>query len=413
MLATVNAIDAQDIQTRLPAFQAPASDNLEAEMMRRISLSGALQPGDLARLSRLAVLNSISMLVNVRADIANSPRAFELEQELSSLWNSSEAFYEVVTEAPIDADSVGEAQYWLDAMSASQRNLQASLGVMPGFSARAAERLRAFSRLMVPIGSAMESIEADMTVTADRSPPRAIDLDAMRRDGQVVANALVALIRDAGDAGRGRAGRDAVMTELTDLLERVQSFSRLLAIQPSQKAIEDSFRAARRQMWRVQGRVNRVEWKPALERPWREVREQLHAISNKLGLPRVIEVAPSARPLTNQERAMAAHVDHAIAWLDEFIAVSGPRLRKTDDGSRFITDAIGLRNKILNLRRRAIAGDPPERLALMLKVIVELNEGLADRAATLPVDPSNTSVSAQFRNSAEAVRKIDAVVAKG
>ena len=48
-----------------------------------------------------------------------------------------------------------------------------------------------------------------------------------------------------------------------------------------------------------------------------------------------------------------------------------------------MTDVVGLRNKLLNLRRRAIAGEPAERLAELLKVIESSNQQLSERAAAL------------------------------
>jgi hypothetical protein len=203
------------------------------------------------------------------------------------------------------------------------------------------------------------------------------------------------------------------VSEVTDLLERVQAFSRLLVIGPSQKAVQDSFRITRRQMWRVESRISHLEWRAGLERPWREVRDRLNAMSDELGLPRVVETAPAPRPLTGPERAMAAHVDHAVAWLDEFLAASGPRLRKSEEGSRFLADAVTLRNKLLNLRRRAIAGERAERLAELLNVIEGSNQQLSDRAAALARDDAPESIELRYRNSAEAVRKIRGVVAKG
>jgi hypothetical protein len=406
------AASAQDFQTRLPAFQAPASDSLQSEMMSRISLSGQLQPGDLARLSRLAVLNSISMLVNVRADLPNSPAGNRLNQEITSLWDSSEAFYEVVSEAPLDSESVAQAQYWLEAIFAAQRHVESSLGEFPGLSPRAAGDLQSLSRLLGPIGSAMGSIESNLQGAAGPAAERPVSLDSLRRNAQLVANDIVSLIGKAGEAGRGRPARDAVVTELTDLLERVQAFSRLLAIQPSQKAVQDSFRIARRQMWRVEARITHLDWRAGIERPWRDVRDQMNAVSNELGLPRVIEIAPPSRPLTGPQRVTAAHVDHAVAWLDEFLAANAQRLRKTEDESRFLVDAVSLRNKLLNLRRGVIAGDVAERLAELLKVIQESNQHLSDRAAALARDDPSGSLEARYRNSAEAVRRISAPIAK-
>jgi hypothetical protein len=412
VLACPGPSGAQDIQSRLPAFQAPISDNLQSEMMSRISLTGQLQPGDLARLSRLAVLNSISMLVNVRADLPNSPAGNLLEQELASLWDSSEAFYEIVSEPSLDADSLAQAKYWLEAVFAAQRGVESSLGEFPGLSPRAAVDLRSFSRLLGPIESAIGSLESNLADAAGPAAPPPLSLDLLRRNAQFVANDIVSLIARAGDVGRGRPARDAMVTELTDLLERVQAFSRLLAIQPSQKAVQDSFRIARRQMWRVESRITHLDWRAGIERPWRNVRDQMNAVSNELGLPRVIEIIPPSRPLTGPQRAAAAHVDHAVAWLDEFLAANGQRLRKTEDGSRFLTDSVSLRNKLLNLRRHAIAGDAAERLADLFKVIERSNQQLSNRAAAVGRDDPSGSLESRYRNSSEAIKKISDALTK-
>jgi hypothetical protein len=409
VLASRAPATAQDIPARLPSFQAPASNNLESEMMSRISVTGQLEPGDLPRLARLAVLNSISMLVNVRTDLPNSLAGAQLEQELASLWDSSEAFYEVVSESPLDAESAAGARYWLEAVGASQQSLQASLGNLPGLSPQAAGNLRSLSRLLVPIDSAIGSIESSLPRPMVEQAP---DVDSLRRQAQLAANDLVSLVGKAGDAGRGRAARDAVITELTDLLERVQTFSRLLAIRPSLKTLHDSYRLVRRQTWRVESRLSRLEWKAGLERPWRDVRDRLAAISTELGLPRVIEIPPVPRTLTIPERAAAAHVDHAVAWLDEFLAVSRQSLRMTQVGTGFLTDAVSLRNKLLNLRRRMIAGDPPERLAELLKDIDSANESLSNRAGSLTSNDTAGPIESRYRKPAEAVRKIKSVIVK-
>ena len=257
------------------------------------------------------------------------------------MWNSSEAFYEVVSTSPLDSESVAQAQYWLEAVLVAQRRVESSLGEFPGLSPRAAGDLQSLSRLLGPIGSAMGSLESALADAAGPAAEPGFSVDSLRREAQLVANDLVTLIGKAGDAGRGRPARDAIVTELTDLLERVQSFSRLLSTQPSPKALQESFRIARRQMWRVEGRITRLEWRAGIERPWRDVREKLNAVSNELGLPRVIELTPALPPLAGPERAIAAHVDHAVAWLDEFLAANGQRLGRTADGPRFVTDVVG------------------------------------------------------------------------
>jgi hypothetical protein len=228
-----------------------------------------------------------------------------------------------------------------------------------------------------------------------------------------VANLVVALISKVGDAGRGRPERDALMTDLTDVLEGLHGFCRLLSVDPTLAEIRSSFRDARRQMWRAESRLLHLEWRAGLEAPWRLVRERVNAISDALGLPRVIVAAPLARPLSAADRSVAAHVDHAVAWLDEFLFDSAPSLRKTTAGSQFQTDATRLRRDLLELRRRALGNVPAEQLAASLQEIARLNEDLADRAAGLARDNKlSESRAARFKNSTEAVRKLRSLVAK-
>ncbi len=411
-LACPAAAQLQDVQHRLPALQAPASDNLESEMMNRLAVTGQLEPGDLSRLARLAVLNSISMLVNVRADLAESLLGNRLEQELTELWNSSEAFYEDVSSLPLDATNLAQAQYHLEAMAEGQRRVNTSLGGLPGISQRAANNFQAFSRLLGPIGSGVNSLEANLAGRAGQVAPRSLDLEPLRQQAQLIANDLVTLIAKAGEVGRGRPGRDAIVTELTELLERVQSFSRLLPIQPSLRAVQDSFRRVRRQMWHVEGRISQLDWKAGLVRPWLLVKNHVSAVSDQLGLPRVIALEPPARPLTGIERSIAAHVDHAVAWLDEFLAQTERSLRKTEAGTQFRADATRLRRELLSLRRRAIAGEPAARLAEPLKVIERSNRQLSDRAAAMASDDTGKSLDSIYRNAAEAVGKLVALAPK-
>ena len=206
----------------------------------------------------------------------------------------------------------------------------------------------------------MGSMESSLADTA-AGPATAhrISLDSLRREAQLVANDLVALIAKAGDAGRGRPGRDALVTELTDLLDRVQSFSRLLSI----AAIAESSPGLVPNSPPADVACRSQDHSPRLERsgsnaPGASVRDRMNAISDELGLPRVIVMAPASRPLTAPDRSIAAHVDHAVAWLDEFLAESGPRLRKTRTGSQFAADVTRLRNELLTC---AAARSPASR----------------------------------------------------
>ena len=415
VLVCGRASSAQDdqVQHRLPGFQAPTSDSLETEMLARLSQTGQFQPDDLPRLARLAVLESISMLVNIRADILNSPAGNQLEQELTALWNDSQEFYEFVSTAPFDdAESLTRAEVLLAVVDSGYRQVQGSLGAFPGVSGRAAEELKSLSRVLADVNSIMGTLEsnvANQAIAAQEPPARA---DTLRGEAQIAANLVVALIGKVGDAGRGRPGRDALITDLTDMLDRLQGFCRLVSLDPPFAELQATFRDARRQMWRTESRLMHLEWRAGLEPPWRLVRERMNGISDALGLPRVIMPAPVPRPLGAADRSVAAHVDHAVAWLDEFLAQNAASLRKTAAGTQFQTDATRLRHGLLELRRRALVNVPAEQLAGSVQEIVRLNENLSERAGQLPRETASARRSAQYKETAAAVRKLGSLVAK-
>jgi hypothetical protein len=415
VLTCSRASRAQDdqVQHRPPGFQAPGNDSLETEVLARLSQTGQYQPDDLPRLARLAVLESISMLVNVRADLPNSVAGNQLEEELTALWNDSQAFYEFVSTAPSDdAASVARAGALLAVVDAGYRQIQGSLGALPGLSDRAADDMKSLSRLLGDVDSIMGTLEsnaANQALPAQQPPARS---DTLRGEAQIAANLVVALIGKVAEAGRGRPGRDALITDLTDMLDRLQGFCRLLSLDPPFAEIQADFRENRRQLWRTESRLVHLEWRAGLEPSWRLVRERMNGISDALGLPRVIVPAPSPRPLAAADRTVAAHVDHAVAWLDEFLSQNAASLRKTAAGAQFQTDATRLRHSLLELRRRALASVPTDQLAGSVHEIVRLNENLSERAAQLPRDTAGARSTALFKDTAAAVRKLGTVIAK-
>ncbi len=408
---TARAQDDQ-VQHRLPAFQAPASDSLETAVLARLKQTGEYLPDDLPRLARLAVLESISMLVNVRADLRDGITGNQLEEEITALWNDSQAFYEFVTTSPNDdAASVARASELLAFVDADYRQVQGSFGALPAVSDRAFDDLRALTQLLGHVNSLMGSMEAN---AANQAQPPAqqgmVRRDSLRAEAQITANLVVALIGTAGENGRGRPGRDALVTDLTDLLERLQDFCRLVSIEPPLEEIRGSFSDARRQMWRTESRLTHLPWRAGLLPSWRQVRDRMNAISDALGLPRVIVNEPPPRPLSAMDRSLAAHVDHAVAWLDEYLAENSASFRKTPAGTQFQTDAVRLRHDLLELRRRALENLPAEKLKAAVQEIVRLNDNLSERALQMSPEAASTRKTATYKNTAEAVRKLGGLV---
>ncbi len=327
VLAGPRAVHAQDsMQHRLPAFQVPASDAFETSVLSRLAQTGEYLPDDLPRLARLAVLNSISMLVNVRADLPDSILGGQLDQDITALWDDSQTFYDYVNSSLLDDDeSLERAAVLLAAVDAGHRRVQSTLGVFPGLSPRAANDLQSFSRLLEHVDSLVGILESN---ASSQAPPAPAGPDSLRLQAQIAANLLVDLIAKVGAAGRGRPARDALVTDLTDMLDRLQSFCRLLSLDPSLAETQDSFRDALPPMWRAESRLLHTQSRAGLERPWRVVRERMNAISDALLLPRVIVLSPSdrldvaPRPAGRGAPASGSRdSDHAVARLNRKLVV--------------------------------------------------------------------------------------------
>ncbi len=311
VLASPGAVHAQDgMQHRLPAFQVPASDVFETDVLYRLAQTGEYLPDDLPRLARLAVLNSISMRVNVRADLPDSILGEQLDQDITALSTDSQTFYDFVNNSSLDdAESLERAAVLLAALAQASAASSRHLAQFPGLSSRAANDLQSFSQLIGHVNSLVGRLESNAAGQAQPAPEPAVGLDSLRRQAQIAANSLVDLIGKVRDAGRGRPGRDALITDLTDMLDRLQSFCRLLSLDPSLAKTQNAFRDARRPMWRAESRLMHTQWRAGIEPPWRLLRERMNAISDDLQLPRVIVLSPSDR------------LDRGVARLDRKLAV--------------------------------------------------------------------------------------------
>jgi hypothetical protein len=165
-----------------------------------------------------------------------------------------------------------------------------------------------------------------------------------------------------------------LIDDVTTIHSLVQSFDRILAVQPPFRDVEQSFRPVARRVRQVEARVTRLDLTADLRRQWRDVRERTNAISDALGLPRVIVLVPAPRPAAGPNRNLLAQVDRAVAEVDE-LSVD---LAKAQDDSRRRSIAGQLRLKLLEFRQRAIAQLTTEQLSQSLREIETLNQQLSE-----------------------------------
>jgi hypothetical protein len=295
-IACATNVRAQFIAIGPPSFQSTNFPSLETLILDRLAMGGQYNPGDLSTLSHLMVLESIAMLADIQADMPNTVTGVRLEGEIRQLWDAAATFQESVSATPIDMKTLTRVQPLYDDLQAAYEEVESTLVGTAGLSTRAAAHLRGITNLTAASSTMMRAIESDLLAAVPPPEQSTADLDSLKKQAQLLANQIVALAANVKASKHQTSGWSAVTKDLDELFTLVQSFERTLSAQPTSKVIEASLHAVRRRMWRVEARIARLGWPSDLARLWRAVREQLSAISDELGLPRVIDLALDARP---------------------------------------------------------------------------------------------------------------------
>jgi hypothetical protein len=288
---------AQIIAIGPPSFQSYDYPSVETLILDRLALGGQYNPGDLGTLSHLIVLESIAMLADIQTDMPNSVTGVHLDGEIRQLWDAAATFEESVSATPLDMKTLTRVQPLYNDLQAAYEDVESSLAGAAGVSNRAAAHLRGITSLTAASSTMMRAIESDLLAAAPPPVQPSDDFDSLKKNALLLANQIVALVANVKASKHQGSGWGAVTKDLDELFTLVQSFERTLSSQPSTEVIKVSLHAVRRRLWRVEARIARLGWPTDLARQWRAVREQLSAISDELGLPRVIDLAPEARPL--------------------------------------------------------------------------------------------------------------------
>jgi hypothetical protein len=288
---------AQNIVSRPPSFQAAGERSFENQILDRLTETGQHQPDDLPNLARLVVLESIAMLVDIRTDLADTTIGNRLETEITGLSEASELFYESVSSTPLDLAKFARSRRLYSIVEVNYRNVESALGEFPGFSNQAAAHLPRLTRLIAMMGSLMGELESNLPATIPVPLERSIERESFQRQTRLLAHDLLELIVKASQPGEKRSGHQGALRDLKDLLDHVQSFEHTLSLQPSNIDIAASLHALRRRFWRVEATIIQLDWPAELRSGWRTVRGRMNAISDDLGMPRVMILVTTAQPV--------------------------------------------------------------------------------------------------------------------
>jgi hypothetical protein len=363
----------------ISGFEIAPAGSLEWEILDRLAATRQYQPGDLPRLARLTVLETIAMYEGLRSDLRETSIGARVEGEMSQLWDAAELFSISANYPPPDLAGLDRTRAMLADVNAAFLQVDSSLGRIAASSPRAAIHLQDIARLLPVMNAVFEAMDAE-AVRPAAPVDRAADLAAIQDQSRRLAEDLRGLVAALNKVVPVPAGRDALIEDLNGLLELVQGFDRTLAANPSNKDLEDSLKLVRRRMWTVESRIVRMAGIPEVRERWRPIRQRINDLADQFGLPRVVSLARGAGPVRGVDRKLVAQLDRALAALDEFLSQATAGLRQTEAGSEFEGQVGRLRLDLLQLRQRLIAREPVGQWTPLLREIDAVNRQLIVRA---------------------------------
>jgi hypothetical protein len=277
-----------------PSYQWEDFPSLQSDILHRIAATGQMQPDDLPNLTRLMTLESVAMLADVHADMPFTSMGNRLEGQVRQLWDSTELMSESVGDAPLDSEGLNRVQEKYIDVENAYRQLESTLGELPGISKRASAHLRGLTQLNAATGTVMRAIEADLPAPLMRVTERQPDIEILRTQARFLANEVVGFAAMVKRSKQPEPRWDAVERDLNELLGAIQDLERLVAAPSSIEQIQSKFRAIRRQASRSEARITPLGWPTDLARAWRGLRERMNEINDEIGLPRLISRARAA-----------------------------------------------------------------------------------------------------------------------
>ena len=263
LAAGPEAARAQNLENPvISGFEIAPAGSLEWEMLDRLSMTGQYQPGDLPRLARLTVLESIAMYQNLRVDLRETSLGARLEGEMSQLWDAAEVFSVSANYPPPDLAGLNRSRAMLADINAAFVQVDTTLGKLSGSSPQAALHLQDMARLLPVMNAAFEAIDAEVAPPVVAPVNRVADLAALQEQSRRLVEDLRGLATEMNNVIPDPAGCAGVIEDVNGLLELVQGFSRILSADPSDKDLDDSLRLVRSRMWTVEARIVRLAGAP-------------------------------------------------------------------------------------------------------------------------------------------------------
>jgi hypothetical protein len=337
----------------------------EKRLLNRLDTSEGSQPVDLPELSRLLLLEAISMREHVRRELRGTPAGARLLEESDGLWQAAALLDDVAEGEPV---GVTPQEALID-LEAAYVRVRDDLGTSPGIAPLAAYRLDRVTRLL---GEIRARIGTAAPVAASTLP------GDVRREFRPQARLLIQQLDDLLGQLKSSDARPGV----EQLRALADGFDRLLSSRPTVDDLRAAFRPIRLQALPLNALFLNKPFPAEVRNRWRAIQDGIDRLSERFGFARVIDLTPTSPAPRPSSPEAIARVDSAVAEIDTFLAEIAPSSVRLPDKGLVADEAQRLRTLLFRFRQDLLAGPPASRLSPTLGDLVNATRQLAARAQT-------------------------------
>ena len=365
--------------TLLPLFAANAqTPPTYPELFVNPPQTEQLTQADLPNLSRLVVLESISMFNYTRAELYDTPEGYRLLNLIRDLWYAADQFNAAVSGYPTLAERVAAGRLTFPDVAAAFEPIRGSLGLVPVNAIRTDANFANLSRVIAVIGPLLDQPPPSSTTgTANGEPP--IGLDASRVQAQEIARELSALQESLKKSAAPLASRE-IEPQLAMLAQLVQGFGRVVRGEPGEREAAASFRPIRTRAEEVHRSILRSDLPVALKNQWRAISNMIDDAAASFDLPRQIVVRRHAVAAAASASQAATETGAIIRQVDSTVDRLSREAARLPADSALAADLHELQIRLVVLRQQVLGGEPAPRVRQAFSEVETARRLLSERS---------------------------------
>jgi hypothetical protein len=341
----------------------------EQRLLRGLDTSTASRPEDLPELSRLLLLEAISMREHVRRELRGTLAGVRLLEKSDAVLQAATVFDDVAAAMAAGEPLGATPQAALADLEGATAEVRADLGAVPGIARLAAFRLDRVTSLLGEIRPRVGSAAPVAAANTSRD---------VREEFRPAARLLVEQLDDL----LGLLPSSDLRPGVEQLRALANGFERLLTGRPSLDDLQAAFRPVRLQALPVNAFVLSRAVPVEVRTRWRAIQDGIDRLSERFGFPRVIVLttaSPTPRPPSPEA---IARIDSAVAEIEAFLAEIAPDPVLLPDKVRVEDEAQHLRTLLLRYRQNLLAGLSTPQLPPTPGDLVGVSRQLAARVQT-------------------------------